>query len=148
MQNLTKVTWKMTLRLMSTCLRPPPLPGFCFGVGKQFVWFWIWSRAVCIQYVLQYSTLSLTHPNTPRTHTHCTVYLYLGGVGLETMPLTTSWSKFQDTIMNGLVSSFLYGLCIVQCTYTRKHNPQRLTDLARMSNLDLLNQWVCNRVHW
>jgi len=43
------------------------------------------------------------------THTH-TVYLYLEGVGLETMQLDTFRSKFQYTIMNGLVSSFLYGL--------------------------------------
>ncbi len=47
MQIFKKVPWKMTLWLMSSCLRPPPLLVVCLGVGKQFCRFWIWSRTGC-----------------------------------------------------------------------------------------------------
>jgi hypothetical protein len=47
-----------------------------------------------------------------------TVSIYLvtsgmvGMVELETMPLNTSWSKFQEKIMIALASSFLHGLTL------------------------------------
>jgi hypothetical protein len=36
----------------------------------------------------------------------------VGMVELETMPLNTSWSKFQEQIMIAMASSFLYGLAL------------------------------------
>jgi hypothetical protein len=68
-------------------------------------------------YPYTYSVVSTTtqHPlpsgTVQYTNTAQCTYskLHGGSVQLETMPLNTSWSKFQEVLINALASSFLYG---------------------------------------
>jgi hypothetical protein len=86
MQNhfVLEVTWIKTLRELFICLRPPPLLGFCLGMGKYLHFNFVGSEFGHRQSVevVQYM-VSRTIPPGPHT-VYCTVYIYLvtdGGGG-------------------------------------------------------------------
>jgi hypothetical protein len=98
-----KITLKKGLCRSCFFLTPPCHPRFVSsGWSRHLVGSCIWS--------VQSVKVSNTTQHPPPGHS----YLGVGGGGSAgTMPLNTSWSKFQETLTNALASYVLYAVCFL-----------------------------------